>query len=498
MGGGASNSNRSSQRKPQRSTQKRASLPDHVLEKLQVCLLSLPFPPGVVDEPVIDRAADLAERVELLEPQVILTKGQKAKGIYIIIAGTAQVVSSSGNVIADLSSGDLFGELSTLFQIPCTATVKTPTKVLLLLLRPEALKAALNGQVVSSNLLDYFVKKRYLDTSRTVDQSELMHRIAKDVLKEVPLFKQWGDTAVEALVKAVQSEGPAVTLVPAGSVIATEDDPPDEIVVIIRGRVDVLKEKELLTSLDSARWPVWHGEEGLFTGSSSLVSLKTASACKMIIIKNAVINEVVKKHKMETASDFTKRLDKWRLRMAGSAAAKKVYACYLLEVLIQRLSETALLSHAPLDALYKIAINSRTVVHQTGECVIGEASTSEQQQTKMVKSTGSVDASSTEPPIKIDPTLPPGVVIKAATSSQVFWADDTFLLVLKGAVILNKNEEWVCEDGEVLWVPKAVLPRSRLEAKKDCVILKFTGSTLDEACGDYPDTKLTVPSVVRL
>ena len=54
--------------------------------------------------------------------------GEKAKGLYIIIAGEAQVVSASGTVVTDLFVGDLFGEVSTLFQIPCTATVRTPTR----------------------------------------------------------------------------------------------------------------------------------------------------------------------------------------------------------------------------------------------------------------------------------------------------------------------------------------------------------------------------------
>ncbi|XP_038059020.1 uncharacterized protein LOC119730280 isoform X2 [Patiria miniata] len=467
MGGGASNSNRSSQKR--RSTKSSPpSLPSHVLDKLRVCLTSLPYPQGVVDKQAVSRAAEKAERVDVSEPQVILTKGENAKGIYIIIAGEAQVVSASGTVIAELSSGDLFGELSTLFHIPCTATVKTPTKVLLLLLKPEVLTAALNGQSVTSNLLDYFVKKRYLDTSGAVNQSELMYRITKTVLKEVPLFSQWGNAAIESLVKAVQSEGPAVTLAPAKSLIAMEGDPADEIVIIVRGRVEVLKEKEVLSTLDSARWPVWHGEEGLFAGSRSLVSVRTVSTCQMIIIKNAMVHEVVKKHQLEAAGDFNKRQDKWRLRTTAANTATTEDACYRLEVLIHRLSETNVLSKAPLNALYKIALNSKTLAHKTGDCIIGESSTADQKQSKMIKSAGGTDASKPETPTKIDATLPPGTEIKAEASSQVFWG-----------------------------VPKAAHPRSRLEAKTDSVILHFTSSALDEACSNHPDVVLTVPSTVR-
>lgn len=50
--------------------------------------------------------------------------GARSKGIYIIIEGEAQVLSSHGDIIANLLPGDFFGELSTLFFIPCTASVQ--------------------------------------------------------------------------------------------------------------------------------------------------------------------------------------------------------------------------------------------------------------------------------------------------------------------------------------------------------------------------------------
>ena len=55
----------------------------------------------------------------------------------------------------------------------------------MLVLKKDALKMALKDRMVPTSLMDYYVKKRYLDTSGAVSQSELMQRIAEAVLKEV-------------------------------------------------------------------------------------------------------------------------------------------------------------------------------------------------------------------------------------------------------------------------------------------------------------------------
>ncbi|XP_071801305.1 uncharacterized protein [Asterias amurensis] len=491
MGSGSSSDSKkksSPQRPPDQK--KKHNLPDQVLELLRRSLMSLPFQVGLIDEQILNIAAQNVERIELVEPEVILTKGEVAKGIYILIDGEAQVVSSSGSIIANLSDGELFGELSTLYDLPCTATVKTTQKVIMLVLKIDALKMALKDRMVPTSLMDYYVKKRYLDTSGAVSQSELMQRIVEAVLKEVPLFKHWEDAAVQSLIKSIQQDGPIVTLAPSDSVIAMAGDPVDEIVIIIKGRVEVFQEKELLSTLDSTKWPVWHGEEGLFTGRQSSASVKTLSACQLVIIKNAHVVETVKQYKQETTADFTKKMEKWKQRAARSDPA--IEAHYPVEVLIQKLSKTRFLSDVPLDGLYSIAINSKTIAHQVGSTVIGDGAS--QLKSKMMRSEG---RKPTDPPSAITPDVPPGTAIQALDIPQVFWADDVLILMLKGEAILNGNEEWTCEEGDVLWVPQKVRPNSKLEAKHNSVILQFTGSALDEACRDLQGVTLAVPSTVR-
>lgn len=76
----------------------------------------------------------LAKRFELVEvvPGVeLIVQGARADGLYILLAGTVDVIRDGGS-IADLATGDVFGEMSLLAGDGATATVKTTSRVLAL------------------------------------------------------------------------------------------------------------------------------------------------------------------------------------------------------------------------------------------------------------------------------------------------------------------------------------------------------------------------------
>lgn len=65
--------------------------------------------------------------------QVVLEQGSPGKAFFIIISGTVSVVADKKE-IAELSTGDFFGEYSIRHDVPCTATIiaKTPVKIALI------------------------------------------------------------------------------------------------------------------------------------------------------------------------------------------------------------------------------------------------------------------------------------------------------------------------------------------------------------------------------
>ena len=72
-----------------------------------------------------------AERVEIAEPGVELTReGEFGHSVLVVLEGTAQV-SLEGAVVRELTRGDLFGEIAVLSSGRRTATVVSATPMVL-------------------------------------------------------------------------------------------------------------------------------------------------------------------------------------------------------------------------------------------------------------------------------------------------------------------------------------------------------------------------------
>lgn len=103
------------------------SLPPEAVNTLANCLNTLPL---VLDKRVRD---EVIRRVELIEteetPEVLLSKGHDPSGIYVLVSGNVNVMSENQNfVLREIPAGDCFGEVSVLFNMKCTADVKTTNR----------------------------------------------------------------------------------------------------------------------------------------------------------------------------------------------------------------------------------------------------------------------------------------------------------------------------------------------------------------------------------
>jgi cAMP-dependent protein kinase regulator len=78
----------------------------------------------------------------LFDPgQVVVSEGQPSEELYVVLMGTVQVTRSDGAeelTLAELSAGQIFGEISLIRQQPATATVRALEKAVLLSLSREA------------------------------------------------------------------------------------------------------------------------------------------------------------------------------------------------------------------------------------------------------------------------------------------------------------------------------------------------------------------------
>ena len=86
---------------------------------------------GSLSQDELAKLAAGAEHVEVGEPGVELTKeGDFGHSVFVVLEGTAQV-AVDGDVVRDLSRGDLFGEIAVLSSGRRTATVVSSTPMAL-------------------------------------------------------------------------------------------------------------------------------------------------------------------------------------------------------------------------------------------------------------------------------------------------------------------------------------------------------------------------------
>ena len=86
---------------------------------------------GSLSQEELAKLAAGAERVEVGEPGVELTKeGDFGHSVFVVLEGTADV-AVDGDIVRELSHGDLFGEVAVLSSGRRTATVVSSTPMAL-------------------------------------------------------------------------------------------------------------------------------------------------------------------------------------------------------------------------------------------------------------------------------------------------------------------------------------------------------------------------------
>ncbi|XP_072178926.1 uncharacterized protein [Diadema setosum] len=459
---------------------------------LQHCLYSLPFPPGTINAEVVAAASKITERIEYKDPITLLSKGERAKGIYILVKGHLSVLSSSRDLVAELGPGSFVGEVSTLFYQPVTATVQSTTPSQLLLLKEGTLRRAI-GEVVSTDLMDYFVRRRYFDTSGMLDQGDLLHRIALDTLSKLPLFSKWNTSALTSLVKQCKEDAGIphpVLLIPNNSVLATEGEKTEEVVIVTRGKVEVRLEKEVIATLDPERWPVWIGEEGLFVNADNLCAVCASGTCQAVRLQKSTTQSITNKYKAEAGLAFEKLAKVWQKRLSQQEQfPDRMKAELLLPVLLNTLSQVEMFSEASLLYLYDMAVLARANLHADNDVIVdGSGNVAKVKRALQARETKASQRK--KQPVSQEPALRR---IQGEEAASVLAETDIFLLPLRGEIAVGGVDNFIFPERSLIYLPEAQLKEVRLVAKGATLVLTIEGRRLLNLCNVYSDVHLNVP-----
>ena len=145
----------------------------------------------------------------------IIRYGQQGKNFHLILAGTVNVVSENGELIAEMETGDFFGEMSIIYGNPCNASIVAV------------------GEVRVVEIPDELFLTMAEDT-KILDQLKSLHEIRA-------VFVRFG--ALDGVSTKVMNEiilASEIVEFKKGDVIIKKGDDGDSLYGILEGRVNVL------------------------------------------------------------------------------------------------------------------------------------------------------------------------------------------------------------------------------------------------------------------
>jgi predicted MFS family arabinose efflux permease len=129
-------------------------VPTEALDVLRGVPIFAPLP-----APVLERLARAAAIVTVRAGDVVFAQGERGDRFYAIASGEA-IVEIDGSETGRLGSGDFFGEIALLRDVPRTATVRAATDLTLYAIERDDFIAAVTGHAPSLEAADSVVRAR--------------------------------------------------------------------------------------------------------------------------------------------------------------------------------------------------------------------------------------------------------------------------------------------------------------------------------------------------
>jgi len=350
--------------------QKTPVIPRDKFEKFLRCLKEFPFD---VNE---DDFKDIAENLEVVKfnkNDIILTKGEDGKGVYLVVDGFCIVYTVSGDALRYVDDEDFFGEVSSFYNRPCSATVvcgKDRTE--LLLLPKAAIQRFIRGSV-DLPVLKWFVKRRYLDIEGTSIQKDIVREMVTEACRNVPLFHEWSADAINCVVRSVIDDQ-SIVFYFAGSDIFTSGEVDTNGFLLLQGDIEVLSGyQQSLEILSAGANGLWFGDEQLFCGTEREISVKAHSPCIIAIFNRGHFQKIEESFPTENAKLMNLSLRWKRLIENRDKKLHEKYAGQLgIEMTRLVLRKSRLFPLVPQGMIYYLAISVTHRQIQKDELVFAE------------------------------------------------------------------------------------------------------------------------------
>ena len=207
---------------------------------------------------------------------VLCKQGEVDRRVFIIVMGEVEV-SEGGNgdqvVLAHLRTGEVFGEISALFDSPRISTVKVTMPSVLLILPGDIFEKVITGR----SALYSAILERY------------KNRLSETALRSVDLFRQLDHEALKPLIDAS-----SIVSVPEGKVIVNEGEAGDYFYIIIRGTARVSHDTgDCTINLALMNSGDYFGEWSVLTGAPRAATVSAMNRVDMLSIERSALLEFI-------------------------------------------------------------------------------------------------------------------------------------------------------------------------------------------------------------
>ena len=210
--------------------------------------------------------------------ETLCKQGENDRRVFIIVMGEVEI--SEGNnenplVIAHLKRGEIFGEISALFDSARITNVKATKPTVVLIIPGESFEKVITGR----SELYSAILERY------------KNRLSETALRSVDLFRHLDKETLKPLIEASSLAG-----VPEGGVIVSEGEAGDYFYIIIRGTARVShKLGDSTINLALMHSGDYFGEWSVLTGAPRAATVSAMNRVDMLRIERSAMLEFIQK-----------------------------------------------------------------------------------------------------------------------------------------------------------------------------------------------------------
>jgi predicted acylesterase/phospholipase RssA/CRP-like cAMP-binding protein len=225
--------------------------------------------------------ASHVEQVALPVGAVLFSQGDPGDAIYVVESGTLQVALTLPNggtqFLAVVEAGEVVGEMAVLYERPRAATVSALTEATLVKIRTSVL-----NQLFATN-----------PSARARFINEMSRRLPSLYLASVPMFAGLGADALREL----DLESNWVRLA-GGQTLFRQGEPPDYLYVVVRGRLEVLLERdggrsETVGQLGQGDCV---GEVAILTGEPRMATVRAIRDSELVRLSKIDLHRLLERH----------------------------------------------------------------------------------------------------------------------------------------------------------------------------------------------------------